>query len=139
MTTRSMQNEKCWQSVASAIQRAFAVVWICPAFHRVDEGAFSSTGTEPPCCQRLACSFASCRAYSRFDFALCHVIPLMAAWKCTESERCEKFPAAEAELKMNVVCEVYVRSHGMVAPEIVDITRKTPCVHRSGPVKDPYR
>jgi hypothetical protein len=32
---------------------------------------------------------------------------------------------------------VYVGSHGIVAPEIVD--KKTPCVHRSGPVKDPCR
>jgi hypothetical protein len=48
----------------------------------------------------------------------------VAVWKCPESERCEKFPAAEAELEMNVVYEVYVGSHGMVAPEIVDIKEK---------------
>jgi hypothetical protein len=52
-----------------------------PAFHRVDEGAFSSTGTEPSCCQRLACSFASCRALFALRF---RAVPRHPSGGCVE-------------------------------------------------------
>jgi hypothetical protein len=100
---------RCYESVSTRICGGLDF----PGVHTVDAGAFPSTSTEPPCCQRLACPFASCRCL-RFDFVLCHVIPLMAEWKFLAVE------FREAELKMNVMYGRIVGSHGMVAPEIVD-------------------
>jgi hypothetical protein len=119
MTTQSIHDDKRSQGVASAIQRAFAVVWICPALHRVDEGAFPSTGTEPPCCQIFACSFASCRALFALRFRAVPRHPPMTEIFLRPNFR-------EAELTLNVVCGVAMwGSHGIVAPEIVDIKKNT--------------